>query len=112
MAEKISHYDLIAKIAMNAKLTAAEVEEALEVLSVVIQSTLQEGGSVDLLGVGTFTAEGDEKRREVHFKVGESLAEIVSEPSIKARIERQPGILSGTLFSVGPADFAHKVNVC
>jgi hypothetical protein len=31
MAEKLTHGDLVAKIAINSKLTAQEVEEALEV---------------------------------------------------------------------------------
>ncbi len=55
MAEKLSYEDLIAAIAMNSKLTAWEIEEALEVLSVVVQKTLQDKGEVDLLGIGTFT---------------------------------------------------------
>lgn len=109
VADQLSHGDLIAKIALNSKLTAQEVEEALEVLSVVVQSTLQGGGSVDILGIGTLSVSAD---RVVTFQVGQSLRDLVSDPGINVVIERRQGMLSGRLFEAGNETFSHKVNVC
>lgn len=107
-AKKISHDDLVNKIALNSKLTAYEVEEALEVLSVIIQDTLQAGGTIDILGVGTFSA----KKGEASFKAGQSLREIISDPEKKAKIERSPGMTPTDLWSPGIKVYQHKVNVC
>jgi Bacterial DNA-binding protein len=106
MAQKLSYGDLVARIATNSKLTALEVEEALEVLSVIVQDTLQHGGSVDLLGIGTFSTD----KKAVTFQVGQSLREIVADPSAPVVIERVPVALPGKLFYDLPAK--HKVNVC
>ncbi|WP_447902728.1 HU family DNA-binding protein [Pseudomonas serbica] len=109
MAGKLTHDELINAIALNSKLTAIEVEEALEVLSVIIQSTLQSGGSVDILGVGKLSAS---KKGKITFSAGESLKEIIEDPQIKVKIERSPGMTPGDLWSPGIKPYKHKVNVC
>ncbi|MFF7860772.1 HU family DNA-binding protein [Pseudomonas monteilii] len=109
MAGKLTHDDLINAIALNSKLTALEVEEALEVLSVIIQSTLQSGGSVDILGVGKISAS---KKGKITFSAGESLRETVEDPSVKVKIERSPGMTPSELWAPGVKPYKHKVNVC
>lgn len=107
MVESVSHGDLVAKIALNSKLTASEVQEALEVLGSVVQATLQAGGSVDLLGVGTFAADG----KTVHFRTGQSLQSILDDPSEPVQISRAAG-MSGTVYDPTAVTYSHKVNVC
>lgn len=106
MAEKLSHGDLVAKIAMNSRLTALEVEEALDVLTSVIQDTLQRGGEVELLGVGNFHSQ----EKSVQFDVGESLRAIVADPSVPVNLERSGVLGKADLLSI--AQGKHKVNVC
>ncbi len=107
MAEKLSHGNLVAQIALNSKLTAPEVQEALEVLGSIVQATLQAGGEVDLLGVGTFAADS----KTVQFRVGQSLQSVVDDPSEPVQISRAAGIL-GTVYDPSAATYSHKVNVC
>lgn len=107
MAESLSHADLVAKIALNSKLTAQEVQEALEVLGSIVQATLQAGGEVDLLGVGKFVADG----KTVQFRVGQSLQGVLDDPSEPVQISRAAGI-SGAVYDPSAASYSHKVNVC
>lgn len=107
MAEKLSHGDLVAKIAMNSRLTAFEVEQALDVLSSVVQDTLQKGGEVELLGIGNLSGENG----SIQFKVGSSLHAVVSDPSIPVTLS--PRTLTGQASLMGGiAQGKHKVNVC
>lgn len=107
MPDSLSHADLIARIALNSRLTAHEVEEALEVLAVVIQENLQQRGSVDVLGLGTFSVDAD----SVVFVAGQSLEQAVADPASQIQIDRAPGTPPSRLY-LEAEPYAHKVNVC
>jgi nucleoid DNA-binding protein len=106
MADFMSHEELVTRICLNSRLTAPEVEEALEVLAAVIQENLQKGTSVDLLGVGRFSATDG----EASFTVSESLTEIIRDQSLPVQIQRPASPPRGTVPDIGT--YKHKVNVC
>lgn len=110
MTDKLSHGDLVAKIAMNSRLTALEVEEALEVMSTVVQQVLRDGGSIDFRGVGALSLSSD---KQVVFEPGKSLMDAIQDPEFVVRIERRPDFPRGPIMDVeNAAEYVHKVNVC
>ncbi|MCZ3076848.1 HU family DNA-binding protein [Acinetobacter baumannii] len=77
--------DLIANIAIDAELTKTQAAAALQAVEDAITAALAEGGSVSLVGFGTFSVKERAARTGRNPKTGEQIQIAASKvPSFKA----------------------------
>jgi nucleoid DNA-binding protein len=101
--------ELVVALAVNYPITGVQAEDILEVLGSVTQYILQQGGTVELPGIGTLSVN---EKNEATFAASARLQEILTNPDEQVRIEHVKGIPSGELYTGDMTIYKHKVNVC
>ena len=77
--------DLIQAIAADAELTKAEADRALNAFLKAVTSTLENGGSVALVGFGTFSVKERAERKGRNPQTGQEITIAAAKiPSFKA----------------------------
>lgn len=94
-------------IAANSNFTAHDAEDIIEVISAVIQKSIQDGNTVDFLGLGIISA----SEGKINFEASEILNKIVKDPEAQIKILNVRGMLPTDLWTNLASIYKHRVNV-
>lgn len=102
-----SKSEIALAVAANSSFTAFDAENLIEIISAVIQKSIQDGNTVDLLGLGQISSvEG-----KIVFEPSEVLTTIASDPEAQIKISNLKGMLPTDLWTSLASIYKHRVNV-